>query len=78
MLPVIARNSSAVAEQLVRDAINDCRRNGINEWHNNDYCSNCNGEVVTTPRFVQLKERWVLFIGKTMDLFMDFYIKKNE
>jgi hypothetical protein len=35
VLPVIARNSSAVAEQLVRDAISDCRRNGINEWHNN-------------------------------------------
>jgi hypothetical protein len=28
VLPVIARNDSAVAEQLVRDAINDCRRNG--------------------------------------------------
>ena len=25
---MIARNDSAVAEQLVRDAINDCRRNG--------------------------------------------------
>ena len=49
VLPVIARNNSAVAEQLVRDAINDCRRNGINEWHNNDYCSNCAGEMVTTP-----------------------------
>ncbi len=49
VLPVIARNDSAVAEQLVRDAINDCRRNGINEWHNNDYCSNCAGELVTNP-----------------------------
>jgi hypothetical protein len=49
VLPVIARNDSVVAEQLVRDAINDCRRNGINEWHNNDYCSNCAGEMVTTP-----------------------------
>ena len=26
---MIARNDSAVAEQLVRDAINDCRRNGV-------------------------------------------------
>jgi hypothetical protein len=49
VLPVIARNSSAVAEQLVRDAISDCRRNGINEWHNNHYCSNCAGAVVSTP-----------------------------
>ena len=49
VLPVIARNDSSVAEQLVRDAINDCRRNGINEWHNNAYCSNCAGELVTTP-----------------------------
>ena len=22
---------------------------GMNEWHNNDYCSNCAGEMVTTP-----------------------------
>eukprot|EP01050_Picozoa_sp_SAG11_P011184 SAG11_NODE_1168_length_5617_cov_20.200254_2_plen_492_part_00 len=49
VLPVIARNSSAVAAQLVRDAIDDCRRNGLNEWHSRDYCSNCAGEPVTAP-----------------------------
>ena len=49
VLPVIGRNNSAVAQQLVRDAIADARRNGINEWHNREYCSNCAGEMVTTP-----------------------------
>lgn len=49
VLPVIARNDSAVAAQLVRDAINDCRKNGINEWHNRDYCSNCAGDIITAP-----------------------------
>ena len=47
VLPVIARNNSAVAEQLVRDAIADARQNGINEWHNREYCSNCEGEPKT-------------------------------
>jgi hypothetical protein len=42
-------NNSAVAQQLVRDAVADARRNGINEWHNREYCSNCEGEVKTTP-----------------------------
>ena len=38
-----------MAAQLVRDAIEDARRNGINEWHNREYCSNCAGEPVTAP-----------------------------
>eukprot|EP01052_Picozoa_sp_SAG31_P026206 SAG31_NODE_2358_length_5873_cov_12.058019_1_plen_463_part_00 len=49
VLPIIARNNSEVAKQLVRDAINDCKRNGINEWHNREYCSNCKGPMVTQP-----------------------------
>jgi hypothetical protein len=43
VLPVIGRNNTLVARQLVRDAIADARLNGINEWHNNAYCSNCVG-----------------------------------
>ena len=48
VLPVIGRNSTLVAQQLVRDAVQDARANGINEWHNNDYCSNCAGEADTS------------------------------
>ena len=43
VLPVIGRNSTAVAKQLVRDAVEDARRNGLNEWHNNDFMSGYSG-----------------------------------
>jgi hypothetical protein len=32
VLPVIGRNNSLVAEELVRGAVADARKNGINEW----------------------------------------------
>ena len=44
VLPVIGMNNSAVARQLVRDAIADARRNGgLSEWVNPSFCCNCEG-----------------------------------
>ena len=43
VLPVIGRANRSLAEQLVRDAISDARENGLNEWMNHGYCSNCAG-----------------------------------
>ena len=48
VLPVIAMNNSAVAEQLVRDAIADARAHGLNEWHNSQYSSNAAGRPNTS------------------------------
>jgi hypothetical protein len=49
VLPVIGRNNSKVAQQLVRDAILDAQRNGLNEWKNRDFCVNCAGVATTQP-----------------------------
>ena len=50
VLPVIARNNSAVAVQLVREAIADARANGLNEWKNSEYKSGCNAPSTQPPQ----------------------------
>ena len=49
VLPVIAMNNSAVAAQLVRDAVADAKANGLNEWKNSQFSSGCRNQPSTPP-----------------------------
>ena len=49
VLPAVARTQPALARQMVRDAVTDARRNGLNEWKNSAFSTGYAAGELTVP-----------------------------
>ena len=49
VLPAVARTQPALARQMVRDAVADARRNGLNEWKNSAFSTGYAAGELTVP-----------------------------